>query len=39
MNHAVRDGHEEKQKERPGTTGPDFFDTSALFVLFVTFVV
>jgi len=39
LNHEVRDGHEEKQEEMPGTTGTDFYDPSAFFVLFVTFVV
>ena len=39
LNHEVRDGHEEKQEEMPGTTSTDFYDLSAFFVLFVTFVV
>ncbi len=39
LNHEVRDGHEEKQEEMPGTTGTDFYDTSVSFALFVTFVV
>ena len=35
----MHDGHEEKQEEKPGAAGPDFFDTSALFVRFENFVV
>ena len=39
VNHEVPDGHEVKQEERQETTGTVFFDTSAFFVPFVTFVV
>ncbi len=38
VNHEVPDGREEKQEERQGTAGPVFYNTSAFFVRFVTFV-
>ena len=38
VHHEVHEGREEKS-EMPGTAGPDFYDTSALFMLFATFVV
>jgi len=34
VNHEVHEGREEKREEMPGTSGTDFFDTSAFFVLF-----